>query len=353
VCKISKNVASRVLTLSASYNPPKGGIAQVIKVYSTMYPVFNHVATKRGESSVEKLWVLALSLFKFLYYCLFKGICIVHVHGASNNSFRRKRIFIYLASFLGKRVVYHVHGAEYKEFYSRNQKQVKALFKKVDVTVALSESWKAFFEQQVGHKNVKVIENVVTPPIIRPIKVDCLVHFLFLGELGRRKGIYDLLHSVADKIDFIKGKAVFHIGGNGEVEKVRQLISELKLEEIVVFEGWVSGDKKIDFLNLADVYILPSYNEGLPISILEAMSYGLPIISTPVGGIPEVVIDNQNGLLVEPGDRNAIGDAIIRMVENTEFRKKAGEASCHKVRPYFPENVAGKLEAMYLELMDV
>lgn len=350
---LTLEVTRRILTLSSAYSPPKGGIAQVVQSYSTMYPEFNHVATKKGDSSIEKLWSLTLSLFVFLYFCFCKDIRIVHVHGASNNSFRRKRVFINIAKFLGKKVVYHVHGAEFKEFYRCHPKQVEALFKRVDITVALSESWKLFFESAVGHKRVRIIENVVPQPTIRIINRDGRVHFLFLGELGRRKGIYDLLDSIADNVDYIKSKAVFHIGGSGEVEKVMQRISELGLEETVIFEGWVTGEKKIDLLNLADVYILPSYNEGLPVSILEAMSYRLPIISTPVGGIPEVVIENENGILVEPGNKTATGRAIIRMIENESFRRKAGEASFNRVKPYFPENVAEKLDAMYRELLEV
>lgn len=341
-----------VLTLSASYTPPMGGIAQVIEIYSTMYPVFNHVATMRGDSYPKKLLALFSALFKFVYYCIVKDICIVHVHGASANSFWRKRIFICLAKLLGKKVIYHVHGGEFKKFYSLHPKPVKSLINKVDVVVALSNSWRSFFEEELGHQNVQIVENVVLPPSRPSDKCDQRIHFLFLGKLGCGKGIYDLLDTFADNIDALRGKALLHIGGNGEVEKVRQRIRELELEDVVVFEGWVSGDRKIDLLNLADVYILPSYNEGLPISILEAMAYRLPIISTPVGGIPEIVVDNENGFLVEPGDSKALGEAILKMLSNEDFRKSAGKSSFLRVQPYFPDSVLVKLEDIYQELLN-
>ena len=91
-----------------------------------------------------------------------------------------------------------------------------------------------------------------------------------------------------------------------EEEIIKAFIQNNQISDIAVFEGWVTGDKKIEYLNWADIYILPSYNEGLPIAILEAMSYSHPIISTPVGGIPEVVKDHQNGILVEPGNLEQI-----------------------------------------------
>ena len=139
---------------------------------------------------------------------------------------------------------------------------------------------------------------------------DCLrilgFTLLFLGLLGKNKGIYDLLECIRDhKVEF-QGKLKLYIGGNGEIEHVKQLIKEYGIADIVIFEGWVSGDKKIELLNKSDAYILPSYKEGLPISILEAMSYGMPIISTPVGGIPEIVSNGENGYLVEPGNKEDI-----------------------------------------------
>ena len=113
--------------------------------------------------------------------------------------------------------------------------------------------------------------------------------------------------------------------------------------------GWVGGDKKINLLNWADVFILPSFNEGLPISILEAMSYGLPIISTPVGGIPEVVKDN--GTLVTPGNDGEICSAMKKYVDNHELLMKEGEMSLKIVETYLPEYVMMQLENIYIKLL--
>lgn len=350
--KLTTKSTQKVLTLSASYIPPKGGIAQVIKNYSTIYPIFNHIATTKGECDLNKITYFFLAVVKFFYFCLLKDIRIVHLHGASHNSFRRKKIFIALAKFFRKKVVYHIHGAEYKEFYLRNSSSVESVFSKVDVVVALSESWRLFFEGQAGHSKVRVIENVVSPPVYSMFESDGLVHFLFLGEIGKRKGVYDLLEAISEIRSTLANKAKFHIGGNGEVKEIERRIQQLDLEGLVTFEGWVSGEKKIQLLSLADVYILPSYNEGLPVSILEAMSYRLPIISTPVGGIPEVVKQGENGLLIKPGDKSAIAEAILVMTMNEDFRRAAGENSYSKVQPHFPDSVAKKLEEMYSELLD-
>lgn len=343
--------SSKILTLSTNFTPPKGGIAQVVNVYSTFFKPFNHIATKKGERKLQKLLIGAIALFRLLNYLLFKEIEIVHIHGASHSSFWRKRIFIRLSKIFGKKVLYHMHGAEFHLFYEKHKDTVKKTVLKCDGIVALSNYWKDFFEHTIGYTNVYILENVVEPPVfITPVrKKKC--QFLFLGALGERKGIYDLLDVISSNKNKLCDHAVFHIGGNGEVERVKKIIKANGLENIVKFEGWVSGDKKAKLLSSSDVYLLPSYNEGLPISILEAMSYKLPILSTPVGGIPEVVEDGVNGLLVEPGDKKSLKRAILKMIEDHEFRKKAGEESYIKVQPHFPEQVKRKLNHIYGELL--
>lgn len=107
--------------------------------------------------------------------------------------------------------------------------------------------------------------------------------------MGKRKGIYDLLDVLSEHREEFLNKLEFLFGGDGDVEQVQAIIKEQNLNNIAKYQGWVSGIKKERLLNQADAYILPSYNEGLPISVLEAMSYSLPIISTTVGGIPEIL----------------------------------------------------------------
>ena len=128
-----------------------------------------------------------------------------------------------------------------------------------------------------------------------------------------------------------------------------ETIKKYELENIVFFEGWVGGEKKIELLNWADLYILPSFNEGLPISILEAMSYGLPIISTPVGGIPEVV--KGNGVLVTPGNIKEIHDAIKKYIDNPLLIEKERNISLKMVETYLPDFVMNQLKNIYEKLL--
>ena len=143
-----------------------------------------------------------------------------------------------------------------------------------------------------------------------------------------------------------KSKIRFIVGGNGEINKLKVKIDSLGLKEIVEYVGWLDNREKIHYLNIADAFILPSYNEGLPISILEAMSYDLPVISTSVGGIPEVVINNYNGYLFQPEIKIELKNIIENIIKYPENLKRYNNSQ-DKVTKYYPESVKIKLNSLY------
>lgn len=344
--------ADKILTVGVDCSQVKGGVSAVEQEYSKFYSPWQHVTTATTGSDLKKWLTFLFGLIKFNYILIFRPrINIVHVHGASYSSFWRKRIIVNMAKFYKKKVVYHCHGAEFKIFTSKYKKVVVKMLHKCDCVVCLSESWKKWFEEECCCERVEIIKNVIPEPVIEyatdEIKNSDDVNILFLGELGKRKGIYDLLDVLADMRDR-NVKLMF--GGNGEVDKVISRIAELGVEEKTEYLGWVSGAKKIDVFNIADVFVLPSYNEGLPISILEAMSYGLPILSTTVGGIPEIVENGVNGFLVEPGDKKSLRDFLENLVLNKAKRLEMGEKSQLVVADHLPNSVESQLKKLYNSL---
>ena len=117
------------------------------------------------------------------------------------------------------------------------------------------------------------------------------------------------------------------------------------------FEGWVSGEKKHQLLSISDVYILPSYHEGLPISILEAMYYQLPVISTPVGGTAEAVQEGVNGFLVTPGDKAALYDRLVKFMVQPDLARTMGVASGRIVSRYLPDTIFAQLSDIYKSML--
>lgn len=343
--------AKNILTIGIDYRVVRGGVAAVENVYSTFYQPFNHVTTTVTNGQVKKLLVLCKAILQFLYWMLFHPeIKIVHVQGSVGASFWRKAIFIYIAKFFHKKVVWHMHAGRFAVFYQQHRYAVRKVVDKSDVIIALFEYWKEYFKNEFPTKRVEIIKNVISAPVVHKQQTGYFT-LLFLGLLGKNKGIYDLLECIRDhKVEF-QGKLKLYIGGNGEIEHVKQLIKEYGIADIVIFEGWVSGDKKIELLNKSDAYILPSYKEGLPISILEAMSYGMPIISTPVGGIPEIVSNGENGYLVEPGNKEDIYKAIMSLLNDADLRNRMGRISLSRVGEHLPEYVEKQLETLYDSLL--
>lgn len=350
--KLSPQESKQVLTIGCSYNPPKGGIAQVMYTYSQS--VFSRFQCITNSGRGGRLKQLSHAIYALI--CVFfklmtdKRIKIVHIHTASYVSFQRSSYFVRLAKLMKRKVVLHVHGGGFKEYYQTNPLWIRNILEKTDAIIALTEDWKTFFTNQVGVKHVYVVPNIIEQPQQREIdKPKNVVQLLFLGSIVEQKGIFDLLDVLHEHKETLVGKIHLHVGGNHEVERLQRYIYDFQLENLVTYEGWVSGEKKITLLNMMDAFILPSYVEGLPISILESLSYGKPVITTPVGGIPEVVNEN-NGFLFAPGDKDAMFTILEEIINNPlVLKQKAAEAKA-SVLGNMPACVAASLHSIYSQL---
>lgn len=349
---LSKEISDKVLTIGCEYDPPKGGVAQVMYTYSKeVYPVF-HCITNSGEGgSIKKLWQLAKGWVKTAFSLMFsRNIEIVHIHTASYNSFKRSTYYVSLAKWFKKKVVLHIHGGGFKEYYKTNPKWIKKELLRADYVIALTDTWMQYYRDELQLPYVVTVKNIVSNPKIGNVEKDERLHLLFLGAINDQKGIFDLLEVINEHQKEWIGHLLLHIGGNQEIERLERFIKDNNLDNLVQYEGWVSGDKKSYLLNLSDAYILPSYIEGLPISILETLSYGKPVITTPVGGIPEVV-NEKNGYLFTPGDRLAMYEIINGIIENPEEMREKAKNAQTSVGDNFPDRIAEVLERVYNQLL--
>lgn len=346
------NVVSKVLLVGNSYIPPKGGMAQLISSYDKyIFPEIKYVVNYKPGSIWIRIWSMMSGLCHMLWMLIFDNeIRIVHIHSGSGTSFTRSIIFAKLARFFRKTVILHMHGGGFKSYYSNNKNYVDKSLKYIDYIIALTETWKSYF-LSIGYSNVKVINNIIDIPRINNNKSEEKIHFLYLGLICDAKGVFDLLEvcnlyksSLSDKIEI-------HVAGNGEIERLDRYIIENNLSNFVKYDGWVSGDKKDDLLNSADIFILPSYAEGLPISILEALSYGLYIIATDVGGIPEVV-NPTNGIIIAPGNKSQLISSIFHVISNIEEIKQSAHERTKCADPYMPDLVAHELCDFYKYIID-
>ena len=142
---ISNSISKKILTISCEHTKPKGGVAQVVNLYSRFFETFYHVTTTNKTNKFNKVLLFFTAYFKTIFYFTTKNIRIVHIHTASYNSFKRKKHFIILSKVFNKKIVLHIHGGGFKDFYRSNPEKIKKYLLKCDEIIALSDSWKAFF----------------------------------------------------------------------------------------------------------------------------------------------------------------------------------------------------------------
>lgn len=281
---------------------------------------------------------------------------VIHIHMSYKGSFYRKYYVTKLCKKNNKKVIIHLHGSEFKDFYNsgneKRKKQIRELFTIADASIVLGEDWKKFISGIAPKANVIVINNAVALPNIQTRTISHNRTYLFLGALIQRKGVVDLLEAVKQ----MKNRNVsnFHVliaGSGAEENQLKEYTKQNGLQSYVDFLGWITKEQKPSLLEKADVLVLPSYNEGLPIAILEAMSYALPIISTDVGSIAEAVQEDVNGFLIAPGDVNALTDAMVKLTVNTKLWKEESSMSRLICEKKFSEDVFFKeVERVYFDV---
>lgn len=343
----------------------KGGIASVISGYygSKLEKDYRmiYVESYKDGSKFTKLIKGICSYFHFIKVLLVDHPDIIHIHSSFGASFYRKIPFIYMASWTQKPIINHIHGADFSAFYldatERKRNFIKKIYNKCTFLIALSEEWKENLSQIVSDKKIKVIENysiMHNDALQERLVRNCNYTVLFLGELGKRKGCYDI-PAVVEQVSVVFPEVKFILAGVGtreDEQAIKQLIKEKDVEKNVDFPGWVRGEQKDKLLREADIFFLPSYNEGMPMSILDAMGYGLPVVSTNVGGIPKIVHEGENGFCCPPSQIKSMSDAIVRILENDIDRKQMSQESIKIVQERYSLDIhIDHLEKIYISLL--
>jgi len=251
---------------------------------------------------------------------------IAHIHTASWWSFRKLFPVIFIAKKMGKKVVLHLHGGAFDTYFKRVPSAEKALIKHgfnlADKVVVLSEEWRTKTALFCDPRKLLILPNSVSIDEKKVVKLQKRPEkpyvILFMGEVSKLKGIYDLLDAIKI-LNLEKDEILVYVCGNGEVNKAKAYLLGLGLENIVNVPGWIDGQQKQRLLNDAYIYVLPSYVEGLPVSILEAMSTATPVVATGVGGIPNVLIDGYNGFLVQVHSPEMLADRLRQILADKEL----------------------------------
>lgn len=287
-------------------------------------------------------FLLAVKTFFSISLDIIKNKSVVYISAARTRfGFFRNAYVIFLSSFFNRKIVVHFHCGDYNEFLKSNgalfSEFVKYTFTKVDISIILGKSLVKNFESIFNNKmQVAIIPNGVINKKISNNNSQ-IINILFMSNLIESKGYMDLLEAInilVNKYDIQKirvdicGKFIDH-DDNLTYSNIDQYISNFnnfiithKLSNFIKYHDVVSGELKESLFQNSDLFVLPTYysTEAQPLSILEALSYGKVVLATNHRGIPDMVIHNYNGLIIEKKSPMSIVDEILRVIENKKFR---------------------------------
>jgi len=285
--------------------------------------------------------------------------CVAHVNITGRGSTIRKVILLTVARALGLRYVLHVHDYDYAEYYRSCGTFLKSLiatmFRRAATVVVLGRRDLEVISQlfRLPRDRITVLHNAVPDPLpdldrTRSPRKPC--HLLFLGHLSARKGVQDLLQALASPaMKHRRWRAT--LAGGGPVDEFRRAAENLGILDRLCFPGWV-GESDVSALYAdGDVLVLPSYAEGLAMSVLEGMSHGLAVVTTPVGAHSEVIEPEVSGILVPSGDVAALADALVRVIEDESLRSRLARGARDRFLEGFDvRRYAARLEQLHAGL---
>lgn len=337
----------KVLVLATSPET-RGGISSVVlahqrgEQWSRCGCVW--IKTHIDKSFLHKILYFICAIVRFLFLLPFADI--VHAHLSSPPSMLRKSLFLFCARLFKKKTIIHFHAFSVEStIKGKYAKKYIRLFEKSDRVIVLSEYWRKEVSSLSPCINVEVLFNPCQSRTKKEDK-DKEKWVLYAGALCCRKGYSDLIS--AFKITEISDWKLVLLG-DGETKEARALAQKLGISDQVILPGWVNGEQKEYYFNKASVFCLPSYAEGFPMAVLDAISYGLPIVTTPVGGIAEIAKDQENMMIFSSGDIDGLSKILVELMINEYLRESLSKASKALAESTFSENDINKQLARIYE----
>lgn len=327
----------------------RGGISSVISAYKNSSLWKDYSITWISSYYDKNILLKIVYFFRGLFHFLYKlpGADLIHIHLSEPISALRKSIFFIIAKIFFKSVILHFHSFDSKTSIDGRFKSVyRFLFSHAKYVIVLSPYWENEVKKYINNCLIKVIYNPFTSNIkFNFYKKEKII--LFAGTLNERKGYSILIEGfayIAKK--FPEWKIVF--AGNGEIDNARKLVINLHIENQVEFLGWVYGDKKNEIFSKSMIFCLPSYAEGFPMAILDAFSFGLPVVSTKCGRIDLILNEDKEILFFNIGNSLELSQCLERLIINEELRNMIGKNGCTFAKNNFDlEVVATEIKKLY------
>ena len=336
----------------------RGGISALVNVYFAdgLFERWQarYVATHCDGAWPAKAFQALRAWLRVVPAMLAGRVALLHVHIASGASFYRKALFVLPAWALRIPFILHMHGGDFARFYASRTAAgrwlLRFIYARAFTVIALSPQWREVIASVVPRSRIAVIPNPVQVPPWQSSLAGEPPTAVFLGVIEERKGVHDLLRAWPAVLERVAAARLV-IAGSGDWPAASRLARELGIEPSIEAPGWIGGDEKAALLRRACAFVLPSHFEALPMSVLEAMACGVPIVATRVGGIPEAVGD-EAGILVQPRDVQGLATALAAMLGERSTRIAAGNAARRRAADLFSTaGIVPRVEALWREAL--
>jgi peptidoglycan/LPS O-acetylase OafA/YrhL/glycosyltransferase involved in cell wall biosynthesis len=341
--RAENSLAPVVLVLAGGgLSPLSGGVGTLMRnlmerwEQSASAPRIRLVDSRGPGGVATGLLRFARSLLLTAWLCTSGRVHLVHAHMTTRGSAARKTLLCGLAMMIGVPVIVHMHGADFMAFHRGLHPALRwpldAMLRRARHVVVLGAHWRGFLVQEAGldPARISIVPNGV-PPCAAVLGVpagspaDAPLRLLFLGRLGARKGVPELISALA--LPALRDKSWrATLAGDGNAAPFRAMLNWHGLQAKVSLPGWAGRAETQALLAQADILILPSHHEALPLAVLEALAAGVAVITTPVGAIPEFLEHGTQALLVPPGQPAELAAAILRLLEDAGLREKLARA---------------------------
>ena len=313
------------------------------------------IATHRGLGAIERLAVYSLALLRLTWWSICRRGRIVHLHSTKRASMFRKGVCVFLAKALGRRVVLHVHAGpgDIDAFRAKiggaSVAFLRLSYRAADVVLAVSAASATALERAFDVGGIVVLPNPAPAGPSEPPHRDRGASPLaaYLGGFENPVKGGDVLLKALARPEAARLRVA--LAGPGELpEPGRRLAGS---RPTIEWRGWLGEKERDALLREAWIFVLSSTSEGLPMALLEAMAYGLAIVATAVGGVPDVVEDEREALVVAPGDAVALANALARLAGDPDLRERLGNGARERAGGFSAEKVADRIDAMYRNLL--
>ena len=322
----------------------------------------------RQENAARRIVRLLVSPFALATTILARHVDIVHLNTSLNQrAYWRDLVYMVVARISGARVVYQVHGGDLPVQFAGHSRILSMLLRTAlslpHAIILLAQCELDAYRNFLQGSDIRVFPNAIdyvpyaslcreSRQSREPANARTPLRLIYIGRLAYNKGIFDAL--VGLQLARSRGvNAQLLIAGSGPDEAaLRQSVEQLDLTEAVFFVEPVFGQEKIKLLGAADVFLFPTFHaEGLPYALLECMAAGIPAITTRVGAIPDVVVEDLHGVFVLPRDAQAISQAITRLAENPALLAEMGRACKKRIESrYSIQRLANQFFMLYSEI---